>query len=119
MKKITYNEEFALDGRVYMFIQKEGAISLKYVRDTRAKAEFVPPSVDEVIAYFKENGYPEELAIQMHKAYSAAKEGSFIDGAGKPIKNWKMKAQNVWFRNASNNQQKQTQQQSTGFQFFR
>lgn len=113
MKKISYNEEFALDGRVYMFIQKEGAMSLKYVRDTRAKAEFTPPTTDEVIEYFKKEGHPAELALQFHKAYAA---NNWLDGNNRPVKNWKMKAVNVWFRNTSNKQQTQ---QSTGFQFFR
>jgi hypothetical protein len=60
-----------------------------------------PPLVDEVIAYFKENGYTEASARRAWEYYNASLMGgkrTWSDSTGKPIKNWKMKMQSVWFK---------------------
>ena len=59
------------------------------------KKKFIPPTQDEVINYFFENGYPESVAIKAHKYYS---EANWKDSRGNQVKNWKQKMQGVWFR---------------------
>lgn len=60
----------------------------------RKSKEFIPPTIEEVKTYFKENKYKEEAAIKMFNSYSVA---NWIDSKGNPVKNWKQKAINVWF----------------------
>lgn len=61
------------------------------------------PTLEEFIQYFQENGYSKELALRAWKGYEAA---NWHDSQGKKIKNWKQKAQHVWFRD-ENKPQKQ------------
>lgn len=58
-------------------------------------ATFIPPVIEEVKKYFTENKYPEELATRFFKGYETAQ---WKDSHGKQIKNWKQKAQHVWFK---------------------
>ncbi len=57
--------------------------------------KFAPPSVDDVISYFAENGYTEESARKAFAFYDVAQ---WHDSNGKPVKNWKQKMINVWFK---------------------
>lgn len=50
---------------------------------------------DEVIDYFKVNGYTNEAAKKFFKFYSEAK---WLDSNGKKVLSWKQKAQGVWFK---------------------
>ena len=59
------------------------------------KRVFVPPSFDEVLQYFSKEGYTEESAERFFKGYDV---NEWRDSTDKPIKNWKMKAQQVWFK---------------------
>lgn len=59
------------------------------------KKEFIPPTIDEVKSYFKENGYNEQTAIKMFNSYSVA---NWIDSKGNKILSWKQKANMVWFK---------------------
>ena len=59
------------------------------------KGNFTPPSLDEFKNYFKENDYSAELAERAFKGYDVA---GWTDAKGKPINNWKQKAQHVWFK---------------------
>ncbi len=56
---------------------------------------FTPPSLDEVISYFKQNGYKTEAAMKAHKYYT---EMNWHDSTGKAIKSWKGKMVAVWFK---------------------
>lgn len=56
---------------------------------------FVPPLLDYVKEYFKENGYTEESAI---KAFNYYTTGNWKDSRGNKVKNWKQKMQSVWFK---------------------
>lgn len=58
------------------------------------KNGFVPPTLNEVIQYFSEKGYREDIAI---KAFNGYDEAKWIDSHGKPVLNWKQKMNNVWF----------------------
>ena len=62
----------------------------KKIRDV-----FTPPVLDEVIKYFDENGYTKNSAIKCFNYYSVA---DWKDSKGNKVKNWKQKAQSVWFK---------------------
>jgi uncharacterized protein YdaU (DUF1376 family) len=61
----------------------------------RSKKIFIPPTIEEVKKYFLENGYSPELAERFFKGYAAA---DWKDSKGDQVKNWKQKAQHVWFK---------------------
>jgi len=61
----------------------------------RKKKVFVPPLIEEVKDYFKENGYEELLAIKFFNSYNVA---DWVDSKGNKIRNWKQKAIQVWFK---------------------
>ncbi|MEE9351689.1 MAG: hypothetical protein V3U78_05470 [Thiotrichaceae bacterium] len=55
---------------------------------------FVPPTLEEVKAYFKEKGFLESVA---ERAFTGYDENDWHDTKGNPVKNWKSKMNNVWF----------------------
>jgi hypothetical protein len=57
--------------------------------------EMIPPTLNEVKIFFKENDYPETLAIKAYNYYSIA---NWFDSRGHKIKNWKQKMISVWFK---------------------
>ena len=60
-----------------------------------------PPSLEEVISYFDENGYTKESATKMFEYYEESRKPSGIvwkDGRGNTVKNWKQKARSIWFK---------------------
>lgn len=60
------------------------------------KAEkFVAPSLEEVMAYFKENGYSQKAAETAFMYYNTA---NWKDKNGSQVKNWKQKMISVWFK---------------------
>lgn len=63
--------------------------------EKKVKKKFLPPSLLEFENYFKENGFSKELAGRAWKGYH---EAEWHDSRDNPIKNWKQKCQNVWFR---------------------
>lgn len=58
--------------------------------------EFIPPNIEEVKAYFEENGYTLESAERAYKYYDQA---NWTDRGGNPVINWKQKMIGVWFKN--------------------
>lgn len=52
-------------------------------------------NVNEVIDYFINNNYTKESAEKFYSYYSVA---GWKDVNGKPVKNWKQKAQSIWFK---------------------
>lgn len=64
-------------------------------RTRKAAVRFIPPTLDEVKAYFGQKGYTEEAAAKFFEYYEA---GSWTDAKGTPVKNWKQKALSVWFK---------------------
>ena len=82
------------------------------VKETKVKKESSispPPPIDEVIAYFKENGYSEQSARKAFDYYHASvteTKRHWSDGKGNPIKNWKMKMQSVWFKDENKEPEK-------------
>jgi len=68
----------------------------------REEKKFVPPTVDDVIKYFQENGYSEKLG---KNAFYYYEEGDWKDSRGQSVRNWKQKMRGVWFKpeNKQNN----------------
>lgn len=62
---------------------------------SKGRAKFLPPTVEDVKNYFKENGYSEESAI---KAFEHYELGNWHDTNGKPVIAWKQKVHTVWFK---------------------
>lgn len=58
-------------------------------------SEFIAPSIDEFVDYFIENGFDEDLAKRAWKGYS---DNKWRDSKDNPVRNWRQKCQNNWFR---------------------
>lgn len=58
--------------------------------------EFREPSLEDVENYFVDNGFDKSLALRFYKGY---KEANWYDSKGNQVRNWKQKAQQVWFKN--------------------
>lgn len=61
----------------------------------KKKTVFVPPTKIEVHEYFFDNGFTGLSADRFFEGYAAA---DWHDSQGKQIRNWKQKAQQVWFK---------------------
>lgn len=61
----------------------------------KPKSVFIPPSIFDVIEFFKENGYTEQAARTMFNFYDVA---DWHDTKNNKISNWKQKAHAVWFK---------------------
>lgn len=59
------------------------------------KTVFIPPTVEDMVEYFKTNGYSEAAARKAHMYYSSA---NWVDASGKPVLNWKQKMIMIWFK---------------------
>lgn len=55
----------------------------------------VPPTLEEVISYFKENGYKETAGRKAYDYYALA---DWHDSMGNKVRNWKQKMHMVWFK---------------------
>jgi len=64
-------------------------------KEKKENKVFIPPTIFELKQYFKENGYNEQSAEKMFNYYDVA---NWHDAKGNKIKNWKQKAQSVWFK---------------------
>lgn len=56
---------------------------------------FVPPTLEQVVDYFVENGYSTYGAKKAYNHYAVA---DWCDVNGKKVKNWKQKVSTVWFK---------------------
>jgi hypothetical protein len=67
------------------------------INNTKKKKShvFIKPDEREVKEYFRANGYTECSAEKFYKYYST---GDWHDAKGNPVRNWKQKAQSVWFK---------------------
>lgn len=100
MKDIQLNEEFSFEGNVFSFVKEEsGKNILKFIRKPDKKKsktkEFIPPTLDEVKAYFKAEGYMEEIA---EKAFKHYERGNWHNSKGKKVLNWKQTMGTNWMK---------------------
>jgi len=79
---------------MYKNVPREDKIREEREKSTVQK-RFTPPSQDDVILYFQENGYTKSSAIHAYKYYN---EGDWKDSRGNQVKNWKQKMRGVWFK---------------------
>ena len=61
----------------------------------KKKKDFVPPTLDEVKIFFRENGYTEEISMRAFKHYE---ENDWKDTYNNKVLNWKSKMRNNWFK---------------------
>jgi hypothetical protein len=76
----------------------------KEKEESNKEKGFQPPTFGEYFEYCKKEGFS-NIAERSFKAYS---EANWHDSHGNPVKNWKSKLQNNWFRDSNkdtNNQQ--------------
>ena len=77
------------------------------------KKDFEPPTVEEVIEFFKSKDFPEQLAREFHEYYAL---GDWKDKNGNQVKQWKQKAVSVWLK-SDRKEKKQPQTQDSEFRF--
>ena len=63
------------------------------------KSKFIPPSVDEVVKFFEDNGY-----TNGDKAWNYYNDGDWKDKNGDQVNNWKQKMRMVWFKDENKKQ---------------
>jgi DNA-binding MarR family transcriptional regulator len=67
----------------------------KAKKEKKEKKVFVPPTEEEVKAFFQENKYTEEIAIRAFHHYAG---NDWCDTYGNKVLNWKSKMRNNWFK---------------------
>ena len=71
-------------------------LNIKYNnKEEKEKDKFSPPTILEVISYFKEKGYMEITAKKAFDYYDVA---NWKDSKGNQVKNWKQKMISVWMK---------------------
>ena len=65
----------------------------KEIKGNKRKVKEI--KLEDIILYFSENGYTNETAEKFYNYYSIA---NWKDSKGNEVKNWKQKAQSVWFK---------------------
>ncbi len=77
------------------------------VKEKKVKKVFIPPSVEDVKSFFKENGYTEQAGEKAFKYYD---EANWHDSKGSAVISWKQKMRGIWFKDEN----KQTHSSQTG-----
>jgi hypothetical protein len=78
------------------------------VKKSKGGVTAPPPPLEDVIAYFTENGYTADAARKAWNYYNASLGDNgrvWKDGKGQTVKNWKQKMQAVWFKDENKIQQ--------------
>ena len=76
-------------------VQEKEKEKVEYTnREIKLKA-FKQPLLEEVILYFTENGFREDIARRAYEYYNVA---NWKDSNGKQVRNWKQKMNSVWFK---------------------
>jgi hypothetical protein len=73
---------------------KETTIYIPPKPEKPEKPKVKSPTVEEVKAFFEENGYRVDIAVKAWEYYDIA---DWVDSNGKQVKNWKQKMKGVWF----------------------
>jgi len=79
-------------------VNKGGKYVLK--RKEAVKKDFVPPTLEQTIAFFAENSYNKDGATKAFKYYDTKNDKgiNWVDANGKPVRNWKQKFIANWFK---------------------
>jgi hypothetical protein len=120
---ILENFELYKDGKIT--VSKE--LSNSYVNDSvnvivndsvivkGGGKKFVAPNIEEVIEYFKENGFSEDLA---KKAFNHYELGHWKDTNGKQVLNWKQKININWFKEENKESKKDTKKDRNYWEYL-
>lgn len=71
------------------------AIKESKVNKRKDIGKFITPTLEEVLAYFEEHKYKKTEA---EKAFNFYNNRNWKDSNDRPVKNWKLKMQEVWFK---------------------
>jgi hypothetical protein len=84
-------------GKIQVYIEDYNKEDIKdnNISAKPKKKVFVPPTLDEVKVFFRENWYSEEIAIRAFKHYE---ENDWKDTYNNKVLNWKSKMRNNWFK---------------------
>lgn len=74
-------------------------------KDNKGEKDFIAPLLSEVVTYFADNGYSKLAGETAFNFYSPA---GWVDSNDKKIKNWKLKMQQVWFKEENKERGAQT-----------
>ena len=92
----TDRNAIALQSQSLAIKVKESKVKESKVNTTPKNTNvFIPPSLDEVVEYFDDNGYTRDAA---ERAYDYYTERNWVDSKGSQVKNWKSKCIAVWFK---------------------
>lgn len=95
-KEIKPGELFKLHNMVWSYrINPDDSVALVPHKPEEATKAFVPPTLEEVVAFFEQKGY--QGAGAFHEYYANGTP-PWTDRDGKPIRAWKQKAIAVWFK---------------------
>lgn len=118
VKRIKENEYIEIGGNVFQYLIIDGKHKLvptPIKKVLKLKKEFTPPTLDEVKAYFKEEGYREDVAERAFKHYS---KGDWHDANGKKVNNWKQKMSTNWMKDENKIITPVLNQPTEGIKFF-
>lgn len=82
-------------GNSYVYVNDNGITKEGVPENPKPKEKFIPPTLPEVIGYFKSNGYSEAGARKAFEYYASS---NWVDSKGNKVKNWKQKMISVWFK---------------------
>lgn len=97
MKKIKENEPFQLGNEIFAYQIVLGRYSITKVKGKVVKPDFIPPTLNEVKAFFKLKGYTEQIAITFFDYYENGTP-TWTNKDKKQVKSWKQTAISIWFR---------------------
>jgi DNA-binding MarR family transcriptional regulator len=93
---LSRDEGYAPAGLVYNIDNNIEDINNNNIMPAKKKKkDFVPPTLDEVKIFFRENGYTEEISMRAFKHYE---ENDWKDTYNNKVLNWKSKMRNNWFK---------------------
>lgn len=79
-----------------------GGKEVNQLGEKKKKKENTPPTLEEVKTYFRDNNQNEKRAEEFYNWHERERKGrngrTWQDSQGRPVKSWKGKARQVWFR---------------------
>lgn len=109
-RKLRKNKESKTVAGTNRYASVSVSVSDSVVVSNKKSKKFKAPSMQEVICYCLENGYPGTLGEKIFDYYNTA---DWKDSTGKPVKSWKQKCIAVWFKPENKEKSQQTQLQKT------
>lgn len=79
-----------------------GGKEVNQLGEKKKKKQNTPPTLEEVKTYFRQNNQTEKRAEEFYNWHERERKGrngrTWQDSQGRPVKVWKTKARQVWFR---------------------